>query len=364
MSLFTRLFSKNKGFILVSAVLATNLVFASGNDADTSRRIPLFTNFAYQPANTLQVNTRQFRAGLLYDVEAKKIVWQKDMNSVYPIASLTKMMVALLTVEDIHAGKYKWTDKVEWTRDLLVRQGRRNSHSYVPTSSSLYDLFKAAMIASNNECAEQMARYIGNGNLDASIQRMNERARELGMNSTYYGNPTGLPASRKIYDNSSCPTDLLLLCLEMLKYEEITAVTGMDYANITNNGNNSSIISNHNHLAIDYKGEVDGMKTGYTRRAGFCLVATANKCNHRLVSIVLGAPAPITRNEIVKNMFNDYYAAIGMDRLSPVSGNPSQYASTDGEDDVNAQEGEYVYKPKEIVQVHVVKRGEKLASIA
>jgi len=138
----------------------------------------------------------------------------------------------------------------------------------------------------------------------------------------------------------------------------------MDYANITNNGKNSNIISNHNHLAIDYKGEVDGMKTGYTKRAGFCLVATSNKCNHRLVSIVLGAPAPITRNDIVKNMFNDYYTAIGLDRLSPTNGSPVQYASTDGEDDENAQEGEYVYQPKEIIQVHVVKRGEKLASIA
>src|SRR5207245_596361 len=127
------------------------------------------------------------------------------------------------------------------------------------------------------------------------------RARELGMNGTYYGNPTGLPARARIYDNSSSPADLLLLTIEMLKHPEITQVTGMDYAAI-NNGKNVSLISNHNHLAIDFKGEVDGMKTGYTRRAGFCLVATSNKCDHRLVSIVLGARAPILRNDIVKNM--------------------------------------------------------------
>jgi D-alanyl-D-alanine carboxypeptidase len=351
------------GFVLALVFIQSNAVFASENDADASKGFPTFSNFVYQPENALQVNTRSFRAGLLYDVENKKIVWQKEMNSVLPIASLTKMMVALLTVEDVHAGKMHWDDKVEWARDVIIKSGRRNIHSSSPASYTLYDLFKAAMIASNNEAAEQMARYLSGGNLDISIQRMNERARELGMNSTYYGNPTGLPAAKRKYDNSSSPTDLLLLCLEMLKYNEITEVTGMDYANIYN-GSSTSIISNHNHLAIDFKGEVDGMKTGYTKRAGFCLVATSNKCDHRLVSIVLGAPAPITRNDVVKNMFNDYYSSIGLDRLAPYVG-ASYYTSSDSEEEnVNSQEGEYVYRPKEIIQVHVVKRGEKLSSIA
>jgi D-alanyl-D-alanine carboxypeptidase len=361
MSFFTNLFPKAGGLILLFASILVAGTSASGNDADTSKSLPLFTNFNYQPENSLQVNNRHFRAGLLYDVENKKIVWEKQMNAVYPIASLTKMMVALLTVEDVHTGKYQWNDQVQWSRQIVIKKGRKRIRSSAPANYSLHDLFKAAMIASNNELTDQMARYIGRGNLDATIQRMNERARELGMNSTYYGNPTGLPASRRSYDNSSSPTDLLLLCLEMLKYEEITGVTGMDYANI-NNGKNSSIISNHNRLTIDYKGEVDGMKTGYTKRAGFCLVATANKCNHRLVSIVLGAPAPITRNDIVKNLFNDYYASIGLDKLG---GNNVQYTSTQSFDEnSDDQEGEYVYRPKQIIQVHVVRRGEHLSSIA
>src|SRR4051812_22975694 len=97
-------FFTNIGLLAVM-LLTTHIAFGSGNDADTSKRLPLFSNFVFQPQNSLQVNTRQFRAGLLYDVEDKKIVWQKEMNSSFPIASLTKMMVALLTVEDVHAGK-------------------------------------------------------------------------------------------------------------------------------------------------------------------------------------------------------------------------------------------------------------------
>ena len=97
-------------------------------------------------------------------------------------------MGALLTIEDINAGKFHWDDTVKWTRTYVV--GRRKHRRTVssPASYSLRDVFKASMIASNNECAEQLAKYIGNGDLPATIDRMNQRARELGMLSTYYGN--------------------------------------------------------------------------------------------------------------------------------------------------------------------------------
>lgn len=334
-------------------------------DPDTSHySAPAPRFFLYKPDANVKVEEGRFKAGLLFDVENRRIVWQKDMSSIYPIASLTKMMVALMAVEDVHAGKIHWDDQVQWTREYVVWNKRKCSKSYAQVSYKLYDLFKNAMIASNNEAAEQMARYVGNGDLDAAIQRMNVRARELGMNSTYYGNPTGLPARASVYDNSSTPSDLLLLTIEMLKHPEITEVTGMDYAAI-NNGKSTSVISNHNHLAIDYKGQVDGMKTGYTRRAGFCLVATSNKCDHRLISIVLGARAPITRNEIVKNMFNDYYASIGSDPLAPHCVNPQVYSTTaSADEDANQAEGEYGYQTKMVFKPYIVHRGEHISTIA
>src|SRR6185436_13675300 len=172
-----------------------------------------------------------------------------------------------------------------------------------------------------------------------------------GMNSTYFGNPTGLPASAKTYDNSSTPADLLILALEMLQYDEIMQVTGLGYADI-NNGRSTSVIRNHNHLTIDYKGEVDGMKTGYTRRAGFCLVATSNKCDHRLISVVLGSRSPGLRNEVVKDMFNDYYSSIGLDKLGPYCNAPS-YATASPDPSAKTQKS-----------IHVVRHGEDLASVA
>jgi serine-type D-Ala-D-Ala carboxypeptidase (penicillin-binding protein 5/6) len=277
--------------------------------------------FNYEANSQVTVDEFAIRGGLLYDVEAKKIVWQKDMGMSYPIASLTKMMVALLTVEDINAGKFTWEDKVSWERVVVTRKkiGRRKYKStshFQTVTYSLRDVFKNTMIASNNEAAEQMAKFIGCGDMSATIARMNERAVALGMEKTYYGNPSGLPGSSFIYDNSASSTDLLKLTLEMLNHPVILDIAGLGYTDISN-GKGTTTIRNHNRLTIDFTGEVDGMKTGYTKRAGFCLVATVKKCDHRLISIVLGARDRNQRNEVVKDMVNDYYAAIGKDPLNP-----------------------------------------------
>jgi D-alanyl-D-alanine carboxypeptidase len=319
----------------------------------------LVTPSSIQQLSPVPVNEAEIKAGLLYDVVNQKIVWQKNMTNAYPIASLTKMMVAFLTVEDVKAGKFSWTDNVSWTRETVFGRRSHRKKIYTEVSYSLRDVFKAAMIASNNECAEQMARYIGNGDLQSTIDRMNSRAKELGMMTTYYGNPTGLPAPHTMFDNSSTPSDLLLLTMEMLKYPEVLEISAMGYAAIEN-GKKSSVIRNHNSLTIEYSGEVDGLKTGYTKRAGFCLVATTAKCDHRLVSIVLGCRGPAIRNEIVRDMVNDYYSSIGLDRLGPFCPSP---VNPDNNLQANAN-GKYVTIYEPVKKVHIVGRGETISSIA
>lgn len=348
------------------------LVVGSGNllygnepvsDGDSSRSIDysgLSTAISYFPEPSLMVNEHEVRAGLLYDVINKRIVWQKNMSTAFPIASLTKMMVALLAVEDVNAGKFNWDDKVQWRRAYAMGRGKKRRIVYSTANYTLRDVFKAAMIASNNECSEEMARYIGYGNLQATIDRMNQRARQLGMFSTFYGNPTGLPAPHMMFDNSASPSDLLLLTLEMLQYQEILDITKLGYAAILNG---RSVIRNHNHLTIDYSGEVDGLKTGYTRRAGFCLVATTAKCDHRLVSIVLGCRGPQIRNAVVRDMFNDYYTSIGLDKLGPYCPSPFnlQQPMTAS---AGFTDGDYTFVKQTVKKVYVVKRGENLGRIA
>lgn len=358
--LIKSLLSNPTGMVLT--FIALTATAHAGVSVDDS--ISISENFKTQSvfnvtSTNLSVQESEVRAGLLYDVENKKVIWQKNMQSAYPIASLTKMMVALLTIEDIKAGLFTWEDKIEWTRLEYRGRGKSRRKVTVHMSYSLRDVFKATMIASNNECSEQLARYIGNGDLPATIHRMNARARELNMQNTFYGNPTGLPASKWMNDNSSTPTDQLLLTLEMLNYEEILDIAGMGYASIEN-GKASSVIKNHNKLTIEYSGEVDGLKTGYTRRAGFCLVATTAKCEHRLISIVFGCRAPQIRNEIVRDMINDYYSSIGLDKLGPYCENPSASKTRS----FPPENGEMVTVKESVKKTHHVRSGETLSGIA
>ncbi|HRH65057.1 MAG TPA: LysM peptidoglycan-binding domain-containing protein [Bacteroidia bacterium] len=351
-----------------TAALAMLLPFcagATGPDREDSLSFYNYSllsrQFVYQADTSFRVNEPEVRAGLLYDVVNKKIVWQKNMGSAYPIASLTKMMVALLAVEDVRSGKISWEDNVHWVRETVTGRKHKRKKVYTSVNYTLRDVFKAAMIASNNECAEQMARYISCGDLKASIDRMNRRAKELGMTNTFYGNPTGLPARYASLDNSSTPTDQLTLSLELLKYDEVLEIAGMGYASI-DNGKSTSVIRNHNKLTIEYSGEVDGLKTGYTRRAGFCLVATVNKCEHRLISVVFGCRGPQIRNEVVRDMFSDYYSTIALDRLGPFGSSP--LPSVAAKLNVESVSGEYATVVEKVRKTHVVRKGETLSQIA
>ena len=149
----------------------------------------------------------------------------------------------------------------------------------------------------------------------------------------------------------------------MLSYPEILNVTKIGYADIAND-KTSGIYRNHNRLVIDYENEVDGMKTGYTKNARFCLVATSGKADHRLISIVLGARSTYERNDIVADMLSNYYEKIGVGRLT---GNIASDKKEVEADTVFADTGNaVVYKTVWVraKKIHPVKSGETLSGIA
>ena len=111
----------------------------------------LNTPFLYNPQPAIPVNENEIRAGLLYDAVDGKIVWQKNINTVYPIASLTKMMVALLAVEDVRSEKFNWNDKVNWTRETIVGRRKNRKKVYTSVSYSLLEAIIDALKTSFNE---------------------------------------------------------------------------------------------------------------------------------------------------------------------------------------------------------------------
>lgn len=347
------------------------------------------SSFNYNFINGLATDSLHFRAGLLYDLETNTIVWQKDMNYAYPIASVTKVMTALLAVQDIQSGRIGWNDRIELNSKQVVYTGSRrhrkkktvNYHS----TYTLRDLLKMTMIESNNYAAALVGKYCGGDNLDAFIKRMNEKALELKMHNTFYSNPSGLPAAYSEMDNSSSPHDLLLLAKEALKYPELMEIASMGYAAVEN-GHSTYTIRNHNGLVRDYVNEVDGLKTGFTRSAGFCLAATAKRYDHRLVAIVLGFNSVWTRNNFIAALFNNYYQHIGLGTMGTMLTDSALEAVRPGycnsdfnfsavarkvpasvkNEFTNENTSSIVYKTvtQQVRRTHVVKKGETLTKIA
>lgn len=252
---------------------------------------------------------------------------------------------------------------------------------------SLRDLIKMTMIESNNYAATLVAKHAGGGDLNAFIKRMNDKAAELKMNNTFFGNPSGLPGRYGEMDNSSSPHDLLLLALEALRYPELMEIASMGYATVEN-GNRSYTIRNHNGLVRDFVNEVDGIKTGFTRNAGFCLVASAKRYDHRLIAIGLGFNSVYVRNQFLTDVINNYYDHIGLGRMgsyisdsalaiakpgycnedfsygAAVRKTPG-FVSNEVENDSSFHDSE-IYKTitQQVKKVHTVRSGETLSGIA
>ena len=214
--------------------------------------------------NGLVSDEDQIRAGLLYDITRDKIVWDKKGDQVFPIASLTKMMVGLLAIEDIEAGKISMADTITMTETYRKKIRRRKYTTYtIKYDYSFEDVLKMAMVASHNESTVWIAKHCA-PTIEEFITRMNDKAAQLGLTSTKYYNTSGLPGVGTIPDNSSSPRDLMLLGMEITKHPLLMKITSIPYATI-DNGRFKTTYRNHNGLVINYNEEVDGIKTGFTK---------------------------------------------------------------------------------------------------
>lgn len=331
--------------------------------------------------NGLVSDEDQIRAGLLYDVTRDQIVWDKKGDQVFPIASLTKMMVGLLAIEDIEAGKISMTDTITITESYRKKIRRRKWATYtVAYNYSFEDVLKMAMVASHNQSTIWIAKHCS-ASVEEFVTRMNDKAAELGLSSTKYYNTSGLPGYGPTPDNCSTPKDLLQLGMEITKHPLLMKITSIPYATV-NNGKFKTTYRNHNGLVINYNEEVDGIKTGYTKAAGFCLVSTCSRGGHKLMGVVLGCSSAIVRNGLVASMVNNYFDAIKLGRLGegPIDGFESKLfldsvdrrlaTITPAIDTTTrvAPDLKYAFTYKTIYEkvktTHTVKRGENLSKIA
>lgn len=237
------------------------------------------------------------RSAILLDADTGTIIYEKNSHDKLPPASITKVMTMLLTMEAIDEGQLKWTDKVR-TSEYAASMGGSQIFLEPGEEMTVDEMLKGIAMASGNDASVAMAEKIA-GSEEGFVKMMNEKAAELGMKDTHFVNCNGLPAE----NHYTSAHDIAVMSRELLKYDQITKYTGA-YQDYLRKGSEKPFwLVNTNKLVRFYTG-ADGLKTGYTSEAKFCLSATAKRDGLRAVAVVMGAPDTKTRNNEVSRMFD------------------------------------------------------------
>lgn len=243
------------------------------------------------------------KSGLLMEVSTGKIIYEKNIHEKTSVASMTKMMGMVLIMEALEDGKIKLEDMVVVSRNA---SGMGGSQIWLEEGEkiSVLDLIKGIMMASANDGIVAMAEYIG-GTEANFVKMMNEKAKILGLKDTNFVNPTGLDEK----DHYSTAYDMALIAKELISHEEILKYTSI-YEDYLRKGTDRQFwLVNTNKLIKTYQG-ADGLKTGYTDAAMYCMAVTAKRNDMRLLAITLGEKEGKVRNketsELLDYGFNLY----------------------------------------------------------
>ncbi len=237
------------------------------------------------------------KAAYLCDYESGTVVEARNETQRLPIASMCKIMTLLLSFEAADSGALDYNEQIPVSENAA---GMGGSQVFLQADLSYpaAQLIKSVAVCSANDSCVALAERIA-GSESAFVERMNERARELGAENTLFANCTGLPKEPQY----SCAKDVAVMLREMLTHEKYYEFSKVWLEDFKHPDGRETRITNTNKLIRFYEG-CDGGKTGFTNQAGFCLAATAKRGDMRLVSVVIGADNSEERFSGVKNMFN------------------------------------------------------------
>lgn len=270
------------------------------------------------------------RSGILVDLTTRNVLWCKNERKSVPVASMAKMMTLLVAFENMEKNP-------AWSLDMPVQISRATARSaregiiWLDARETLpmRDLMKAVAIKSANDAAYQVAEVAGGGNADAFIAQMNSRAAGLQMPGTRFVNPHGLPNRDGTHSVSSA-LGMVILGERLLEYPDVMEWVGTQRTFINRpmvKGGKTELHNTNRLVAPRYPG-VDGMKTGYTRAAKFCLTFSAERNGRRLMGCVTGFSTAKERDVFARRMLDWGYlraAEIAAGKITP----PSASAVTD-----------------------------------
>jgi D-alanyl-D-alanine carboxypeptidase (penicillin-binding protein 5/6) len=245
--------------------------------------------------------TAGYQAYLVLDATSGKILEEANGRLKWPPASIAKLMLTYIVMEKIYRAELKLSDPVTVSRKAAAIGG---SQVYLKEGEvfSLEDLMRATLIESANDAAYAIGEYVA-GSKEEFIRLMNAKARSLHMQDTEFHSIHGLPPSKGQLEDVTTCRDLAILAEALLKYPIVLQWTSVRRSRFRNG---TFIMTSGNRL-LSKMPEIDGLKTGYYRRAGHNIVATAKKGNLRLVVIVLGSPTAGARDAFVKEKINRYF---------------------------------------------------------
>ena len=237
------------------------------------------------------------KSAIIIEPTTGKIIFEKNSNERLEPASMTKIMTLLLTFEAIDNGRVSLDDMVNISKRAADMGG---SQMFLEAGSNirLEEIIKGVSIASANDGAIAIAEFIG-GSVENFVDMMNKKAEDLGLSNTHFANPHGLHAD----NHYSSAYDMAIMASNLISHEKVLNYTSIyeDYFNKPD-GSRTWLV-NTNKLVRFLEG-VDGLKTGYTSEAGYCLTATAKKGNVRYITVVMGEPSSDIRSSETANMLN------------------------------------------------------------
>lgn len=241
------------------------------------------------------------KSAILLEASTGEVIFEKNSHEKLHPASMTKMMSMLLILENIEKGVINWDDIVTVSANA---SGMGGSQILLETNEqmSVSDLFKGIAVASGNDAVVAMAEKIA-GTEEEFVNMMNKRASELGLTDTNFKNCHGLDDA----NHYSSASDMSKIAMELVKHEKLFEYTSI-YEDYLREGTDRKFwLVNTNKLVRFYSG-ADGLKTGYTGEAGFCLTATAKRNGMRIIAVVMGEPDSKTRTSDVSSMLDYAFA--------------------------------------------------------
>ncbi|HDX9639863.1 TPA: serine-type D-Ala-D-Ala carboxypeptidase DacF [Bacillus mobilis] len=239
----------------------------------------------------------QASSAIVIEQDTGKVLFDKNPNEKLPPASMTKIMTMLLIMEQVEKGKLKLTDKVR-ASEHAASMGGSQIFLEPGEEMTVNEMLKGIAIASGNDASVAVAEHIA-GSEEGFVNMMNKKAKDLGLKNTHFQNPTGLPAK----DHYSTANDMAIMARELMKYPLIRKYTGKYEDYLREDTDKKFWLVNTNKLVRFYPG-VDGVKTGFTTEAKYCLTASAEKNGMRVISVVMGAPTSKERNNQVTKLLD------------------------------------------------------------